>query len=81
MAIGIILTPIYLLSMLRQMFYGYKFFHVSNSNFFDSDSGSRELFLSICLFLPIIGIGIYPDFVFSLSVDRLQTFLSNYYHG
>uniref|UniRef100_K3Z2T3 NADH:quinone oxidoreductase/Mrp antiporter transmembrane domain-containing protein n=1 Tax=Setaria italica TaxID=4555 RepID=K3Z2T3_SETIT len=27
MAIGMILTPIYLLSMLRQMFYGYKLFH------------------------------------------------------
>lgn len=80
MAIGIILTPIYLLSMLRQMFYGYKLFHVPNSNFFDSDSGSRELFLSICLFLPIIGIGIYPDFVFSLSGERVQTILSNYYH-
>nr|YP_010290918.1 NADH-plastoquinone oxidoreductase subunit 4 [Gahnia tristis]ULQ66076.1 NADH-plastoquinone oxidoreductase subunit 4 [Gahnia tristis] len=81
MALGIILTPIYLLSMLRQIFYGYKLFHVSNSNFFDSDSGSRELFLSICLFFPIIGIGIYPDFVFSLSVERVQKILSNYYHG
>nr|YP_009433857.1 NADH dehydrogenase ND4 subunit [Hypolytrum nemorum]ANP26071.1 NADH dehydrogenase ND4 subunit [Hypolytrum nemorum]QIB72620.1 NADH dehydrogenase ND4 subunit [Cyperus glomeratus]QIB72713.1 NADH dehydrogenase ND4 subunit [Cyperus difformis]QIT06804.1 NADH dehydrogenase ND4 subunit [Cyperus fuscus] len=81
MAIGIILTPIYLLSMLRQMFYGYKLFHVLNSNFFDSDSGSRELFLSICLFLPIIGIGIYPDFVLSLSVERVQTILFSYYHG
>ncbi|KAL5646555.1 hypothetical protein ACJX0J_000234 [Zea mays] len=33
MAIGMILTPIYLLSMLRQMFYGYKLFHVPNKNF------------------------------------------------
>ncbi|KAL5646647.1 hypothetical protein ACJX0J_003928 [Zea mays] len=32
MAIGMILTPIYLLSMLRQMFYGYKLFHVPNKN-------------------------------------------------
>ena len=80
-AIGIVLTPIYLLSLLRQMFYGYRFFHVSKSNFFNSDSGSRELFLSICLFLPIIGVGIYPDFVFSLSIERVQTILSNYYHG
>lgn len=80
-AVGIVLTPIYLLSILRQVFYGYKLFHVSNSNFFDSDSGSRELFLSICLFLPIIGFGIYPDFVFSLSIERVQTILSQYYHG
>nr|QZL37405.1 NADH-plastoquinone oxidoreductase subunit 4 [Sparganium japonicum] len=78
MAIGMILTPIYLLSMLRQMFYGYKFFNVPNSNFLDS--GPRELFLSICIFLPVIGIGIYPDFVLSLSVDRVQAILSYYYH-
>ena len=79
-AIGIILTPIYLLSMLRQMFYGYKLFYVSNSNFFDSDLGSREFFLSICLFFPIIGIGIYPDFFLSLSIETVQTILFNCYH-
>jgi NAD(P)H-quinone oxidoreductase subunit 4 len=77
MAIGMILTPIYLLSMLRQMFYGYKLFHVPNENFVDS--GPRELFLLICIFLPVIGIGIYPDFVLSLSVDRVEALLSNYY--
>lgn len=77
MAIGMILTPIYLLSMLRQMFYGYKLFHVPNKNF--ADSGPRELFLLICIFLPVIGIGIYPDFVLSLSVDRVEALLSNYY--
>jgi NAD(P)H-quinone oxidoreductase subunit 4 len=79
-AIGIILTPIYLLSMLRQMFYGYKLFYVPNSHFFNSDSGPREFFLSICLFFPIIGIGIYPDFFLSLSVETVQTILFNYYH-
>nr|QXF60578.1 NADH-plastoquinone oxidoreductase subunit 4 [Ensete glaucum] len=78
MAIGMILTPIYLLSMLRQMFYGYKLFNVPNSNF--ADSGPRELFVSICIFLPVIGIGIYPDFVLSLSADRVQAILSNYFH-
>nr|YP_010291587.1 NADH-plastoquinone oxidoreductase subunit 4 [Rapatea paludosa]ULQ67594.1 NADH-plastoquinone oxidoreductase subunit 4 [Rapatea paludosa] len=78
MAIGMILTPIYLLSMLRQMFYGYKLFNLPNFNLLDS--GPRELFLSICILLPVIGIGIYPDFVLSLSVDRVQTILSSYYH-
>ncbi|XBI09551.1 hypothetical protein VPH35_137070 [Triticum aestivum] len=77
MAIGMILTPIYLLSMLRQMFYGYKLFNVPNANFVDS--GPRELFILICIFLPVIGIGIYPDFVLSLSVDRVEALLSNYY--
>nr|UGV20217.1 NADH-plastoquinone oxidoreductase subunit 4 [Sparganium fallax] len=77
MAIGMILTPIYLLSMLRQMSM-IQVFNVPNSNFLDS--GPRELFLSICIFLPVIGIGIYPDFVLSLSVDRVQAILSYYYH-
>nr|YP_009537423.1 NADH dehydrogenase subunit 4 [Dioscorea preussii]AYM33520.1 NADH dehydrogenase subunit 4 [Dioscorea preussii] len=78
MAIGMILTPIYLLSMSRQMFYGYKLFNVPNSFFVDS--GPRELFVSICIFLPVIGIGIYPDCVFSLSVDKIEGILSNYFH-
>nr|QHN54071.1 NADH dehydrogenase subunit 4 [Aglaonema costatum] len=77
MAIGMILTPIYSLSMLRQMFYGYKLFNLPNSFFVDS--GPRELFVSICIFLPVIAIGIYPDLVISLSVDKVQAILSNYY--
>nr|AWH06588.1 NADH dehydrogenase subunit 4 [Asclepias humistrata] len=75
MAIGIILTPIYSLSMSRQMFYGYKLFNVPNSYFFDS--GPRELFLAISLFFPVLGIGLYPDFVLSLSVDKVEVILSN----
>nr|YP_010927827.1 NADH dehydrogenase subunit D [Cuphea arenarioides]WKK46810.1 NADH dehydrogenase subunit D [Cuphea arenarioides] len=78
MAIGIILTPIYLLSMIRQMFYGYKLFNVPNSYFFDS--GPRELFVSISILLPIIGLGIYPDFVLSLSVDKVEAIISNYFY-
>ncbi|XP_050214910.1 NAD(P)H-quinone oxidoreductase chain 4, chloroplastic [Mercurialis annua] len=78
MAVGMILTPIYLLSMLRQMFYGYKLFNAPNSYFFDS--GPRELFVSISILLPVIGIGIYPDFLFSLSVDRVEALFSNYFY-
>nr|YP_010164857.1 NADH-plastoquinone oxidoreductase subunit 4 [Ophiorrhiza pumila]QRN71562.1 NADH-plastoquinone oxidoreductase subunit 4 [Ophiorrhiza pumila] len=75
MAIGMILTPIYSLSMSRQIFYGYKLFNIQNCSFFDS--GPRELFLSISLFLPVLGIGMYPDFVFSLLVDKVEVILSN----
>nr|YP_010593725.1 NADH-plastoquinone oxidoreductase subunit 4 [Elatostema salvinioides]WAJ54402.1 NADH-plastoquinone oxidoreductase subunit 4 [Elatostema salvinioides] len=78
MAIGIILTPIYSLSMLRQMFYGYKLFTTPNSYFVDS--GPRELFLSISILLPVISIGIYPDFVFSLSVEKVEALLSNFFY-
>nr|ATL62502.1 NADH dehydrogenase subunit 4 [Coptosapelta flavescens] len=75
MAIGMILTPIYSLSMSRQMFYGYKVFNIQKPSFFDS--GPRELFLLISLFLPVLGIGMYPDFIFSLSVDKVEVILSN----
>lgn len=78
MAIGMILTPIYLLSMLRQMFYGYKLFNAPKDSFFDS--GPRELFLAISIFLPVIGIGIYPDFVLSLAVDKVEVILSNFFY-
>nr|UZP14318.1 NADH-plastoquinone oxidoreductase subunit 4 [Koenigia islandica] len=77
MAIGMILTPIYLLSMLRQMFYGYQLLNSENSAVFDS--GPRELFVSLAIFLPVIGIGIYPDFVLSLSVEKVESILSKFF--
>lgn len=43
------------------------------------DSGPRELFVSISILLPVIGIGIYPDLVLSLSVDRVEVILSNFF--
>jgi NAD(P)H-quinone oxidoreductase subunit 4 len=75
-AIGIILTPIYLLSMLRQMFYGYKvskFFIFSNI-----DAGPRELFILICLIFPVIGIGIYPNSVLYLWNSKVNFLLSKF---
>nr|QWE50540.1 NADH dehydrogenase subunit D [Bruguiera cylindrica]UKG23472.1 NADH-plastoquinone oxidoreductase subunit 4 [Bruguiera sexangula]UKG23582.1 NADH-plastoquinone oxidoreductase subunit 4 [Bruguiera x rhynchopetala] len=78
MAVGMILTPIYLLSILRQMFYGYKQFNTPNSSFFDS--GPRELFVLIAILFPVMGIGIYPDFVLSLSVDKVEAILSNFFY-
>nr|YP_010265360.1 NADH-plastoquinone oxidoreductase subunit 4 [Dialyceras coriaceum]UIR97871.1 NADH-plastoquinone oxidoreductase subunit 4 [Dialyceras coriaceum] len=78
MAIGMILTPIYSLSMSRQMFYGYKLFNAPNSYFFDS--GPRELFVLISIFLPVLGIGIYPDFILSLSGEKVEAILSNFFY-
>ena len=77
MAVGMLLTPLYLLSMLRQMFYGYKLFNALNSYCFDS--GPRELFVSISILLPVISIGIYPDFFFSLSVEKVEAIMSTYF--
>lgn len=72
--IGIILTPIYLLSMLRQMFYGYKSSEISITYF--RDAVPREIFISTCLVLPIIGIGIYPYFVLSIWDNTTDFLLS-----
>jgi NAD(P)H-quinone oxidoreductase subunit 4 len=72
--IGIILTPIYLLSMLRQMFYGYKSSELSITYF--KDAVPREIFISIFLFLPIIGIGIYPNFVLFIWDNKTELLLS-----
>ncbi len=58
-AIGVILTPIYLLSMLREIFYGQE-----NKELVEHealiDAEPREVFIIACLLVPIIGIGLYP---------------------
>ncbi|CAN6446877.1 unnamed protein product [Victoria cruziana] len=79
MSIGMILTPIHSLSMLCQMFYGYRLFNVPKSHFVDD--GPQEIFILMCILLPIIGISIYPDFILSLSVDKVETILFNCFHG
>lgn len=58
-AVGVILTPIYLLSMLREIFYG-----AENKQLISKealiDAEPREVFIIACLLVPIIGIGFYP---------------------
>lgn len=79
-AVGIILTPIYLLSMLRQMFYGYRKLKLTNTLLLDASP--REIFIMSCLFLPIIGIGIYPNLTIPLwntkveAIEQLNVFKS-----
>ncbi len=58
-AVGLILTPIYLLSMLRVVFYGDKNQGLTLPKF-NLDAKPREVFITACLLLPIIGIGLYP---------------------
>ncbi len=61
-AVGVILTPIYLLSMLREIFYG-----PENKELVEHeiliDAEPREVFVIACLLIPIIGIGFYPKLV------------------
>lgn len=58
-AVGVILTPIYLLSMLREIFYG-----PENKELVEHeelvDAEPREVFIIASLLVPIIGIGLYP---------------------
>ncbi|MGB3573683.1 MAG: NAD(P)H-quinone oxidoreductase subunit 4 [Phormidesmis sp.] len=59
MAVGVILTPLYLLSMLRDIFYG-----PENKELIEHevlvDAEPREVFVVVCLLVPIIGFGLYP---------------------
>ncbi len=58
-AVGVILTPIYLLSMLRQVFYGKQEQNLVLDGVVQ-DLKPRELLITACLLIPIIGIGLYP---------------------
>jgi NAD(P)H-quinone oxidoreductase subunit 4 len=65
-AVGLLITPIYLLSMLRRVFFG----NQSESSFAPfSDAQPRELAIALCLLVPIIGIGLYPKLV-TQTYDR-----------
>lgn len=58
-AVGVILTPIYLLSMLREIFYGQENQELTRHEAL-IDAEPREIFIIACLLFPIIGIGLYP---------------------
>ncbi len=81
-AVGVILTPIYLLSMLREILYG-----PENKKLVEHeelvDAEPREVFIIACLLVPIIGIGFYPKMVTQMYdattlrvTSRLQTQLA-----
>ncbi len=61
-AVGVILTPIYLLSMLREIFFGQENEElVAHEVLVDAEP--REVFIIGALLVPIIGIGLYPKLV------------------
>jgi len=61
-AVGVILTPIYLLSMLREIFYGKKE-RQFNLDTYLGDASAREIFIGACMVVPILVFGIYPKLV------------------
>jgi NAD(P)H-quinone oxidoreductase subunit 4 len=75
--IGVILTPIYLLSMVRKMFYGYN--DISLKTVKDSlklDASPREVFIILSLLLPMLGIGFYPDLTLQLWTQKAKEIVS-----
>jgi NAD(P)H-quinone oxidoreductase subunit 4 len=58
-AIGVVLAPIYLLSMLRRVFYGEPG-EVKPPSDRSWDILPREAFVALCLLVPIVAIGLYP---------------------
>ena len=78
-AVGVILTPIYLLSMLREIFYGEE-----NKELVEHealiDAEPREVFIIASLLVPIVGIGLYPK-VATQIYDATTTQLTVYLRG
>ena len=72
-AVGVILTPVYLLSMLREIFFGKENTQlVANTTLVDAEP--REIYIISCLLVPIIGIGLYPKLMtdsYSASIEAL----------
>ncbi len=60
-AVGLLITPVYLLSMLRRVFFGQERDTVSIDPWLDVKP--RELAIALSFLIPIIGIGIYPKLV------------------
>jgi NAD(P)H-quinone oxidoreductase subunit 4 len=78
-AIGVIITPIYLLSMLREMLYGEENKDlVKHQALIDAEP--REVFIITCLLVPIIGIGLYPKImtqIYDATTNKLTALMRN----
>lgn len=70
-AVGVILTPIYLLSNLREIFYGSENKELVEHEVLQ-DAEPREVFIIACLLVPIIGIGLYPKLVTQMYDSTTQ---------
>jgi NAD(P)H-quinone oxidoreductase subunit 4 len=70
-AVGLILTPIYLLAMLREIFYGPENKELTSHEAL-IDAEPREVFIIACLLIPIIGIGFYPKLLTQIYDVKTQ---------
>jgi len=70
-AVGVILTPIYLLSNLREIFYGPENKELVEHEVLQ-DAEPREVFIIACLLVPIIGFGFYPKMLTQIYDSTTQ---------
>lgn len=75
-AIGVILTPIYLLSMLREIFYGAENKELTSHEAL-IDAEPREVFIIACLLIPIIGVGLYPKLLTQVYDAKTSNLVAN----
>jgi NAD(P)H-quinone oxidoreductase subunit 4 len=71
-AVGVILTPIYLLSMLREIFFGKENAELAAHTHL-VDAEPREIYVISCLLVPIIGIGLYPRLITDTYRASIET--------
>ncbi|MGB3615118.1 MAG: photosynthetic/respiratory NAD(P)H-quinone oxidoreductase subunit D1 [Elainellaceae cyanobacterium] len=78
-AVGVILTPIYLLTMLRDIFYGPENKELTSHEVL-VDAEPREVFIIASLLVPSIGIGLYPKIltqVYDATTLQLTALMRN----
>lgn len=77
-AVGVIITPVYLLSMVRRVFTGQQ-----AGDMFDKlllDINPRETFIALSLLVPIIAVGMYPKLA-TQTYDVTTTAIANHVHA
>ncbi|XFA72687.1 NAD(P)H-quinone oxidoreductase subunit 4 [Thermosynechococcaceae cyanobacterium Okahandja] len=77
-AVGLIITPVYLLSMVRRVFTGKQ-----AGDMFDKlllDINPRETFIALSLLLPILAVGLYPKLA-TQTYDVTTTAIATHVHA
>jgi NAD(P)H-quinone oxidoreductase subunit 4 len=74
-AVGVILTPIYLLSMLREIFFGKENSELASHTHL-VDAEPREIYVISCLLVPIVGIGLYPRIMTDTYRASIETLVA-----
>jgi len=79
-ALGVIITPVYLLAIIRQLFFG-KDANQNNSLSLSPENVSvdaepREIYIISCLIIPVIIIGLYPRIMTDSYKSSIEALVS-----